>query len=103
MRNRLVYVYASGLDSELVETVRSNGTALEHALGASTGNLFAKQYVLLKGAAELSQKTALSVGQAFVSRGQGRYFFDDSRVSSEIFAALKLAEAEMEFLLRQSA
>ncbi len=96
VQDRLVYVFPRQMHLEpYAEYVRA-GASVEHVLNSSDEALLGKQFLLLKGATDISQETFAGLNSVFLPRGDQQYFFDDQRIPSEILMALKTHEAEIE-------
>lgn len=95
IQDRLVYVFPRQMHLDPYAEYVKSGAWVEHALNPSDEALLGKQFLLLKGAADISQETFAGLNSVFLPRGDQQYFFDDQRIPSEILMALKAHEAEI--------
>jgi len=105
IQSRLVYIYPSVAAEQVEKAVEwvPDATLVRHSVAREGANAFGKKFVLLKGAAEISQDISSQLMRLFQEEKKSRYFFDDSRVSSEWLALLASLEADLQNLIAQSA
>lgn len=104
LQDRMVYIYPRGLRNltRYKDSFLPGTQSVEHRLASKDQNLYGKEYLLLKGAAEISQDTLSALMKALF-HGDRHYSFDDSKASTEILLALAQMKTEFERKVAASA
>jgi hypothetical protein len=103
IKGRVVYIYPESLPSQAqYEEAMGTAKTVRYSLDSGDRNLFGKAFLLLKSAAEISEGT-LSTLLRTILDGEGKYTFQDERVTADMIAGLLVLDAEIQQHFAQAA